>query len=141
MKPDTKTELVNFYKEQEGNMVVMCGDGANDCGAMLSSDVGKKYLILTIIIIIGISLCHNKANVVAHFYSQDDSISCIELVIKNGRACLENNIIIFKFNILIVMIQAGSVNFIRYLDKDFTEDQYLVFDLFCVLIPCFLLAK
>jgi len=41
MKPDTKSDLVNFYKKHKENMVVMCGDGANDCGGILSSDIGK----------------------------------------------------------------------------------------------------
>jgi len=90
---------------------------------------------------LGISLCHNKANIIAHFYSREDSISCIEVLIKSGRACLENNIIIFKFNILNAVIQAGSANFLRYYDLDFTDNQYFVFDLVCVLIPCMLIAK
>ena len=41
MKPDSKVQLVVFYKQHPENMTVMCGDGANDCGATLSSDIGK----------------------------------------------------------------------------------------------------
>ena len=90
---------------------------------------------------LGISLCHNNVNTIAHFYSSEDSISCVEVLIKCGRACLENNIIIFKFNVLNAVIQAGSVNFLRYNNLNFTQKQYLIFDLASVLIPCMLMAK
>jgi len=91
--------------------------------------------------LIGISLCHNKANISAHFYSTDDSISCIVLIVKNGRACLENNINIFKFLLVISIGQGSAANFIKWMNYEFTENQYLLFDLFCTLIPSILMAK
>ena len=56
MSPKDKVDLVNFFKEDKNSIVAMCGDGANDCGALLSADVG-------------ISVKQTKGNnITAHFY-------------------------------------------------------------------------
>ncbi len=41
MSPENKTQLVAALK-QEGFTVCMCGDGANDCGALKAANVGKN---------------------------------------------------------------------------------------------------
>lgn len=38
-KPNDKARIVTMY-QNIGNVVVMCGDGANDCGALKQADVG-----------------------------------------------------------------------------------------------------
>ncbi len=38
-KPNDKARIVTLYQNL-GNVVVMCGDGANDCGALKQADVG-----------------------------------------------------------------------------------------------------
>ncbi len=38
-KPNDKARIVTLYQNL-GNIVVMCGDGANDCGALKQADVG-----------------------------------------------------------------------------------------------------
>ena len=38
-KPNDKARIVTMYQNL-GNIVVMCGDGANDCGALKQADVG-----------------------------------------------------------------------------------------------------
>lgn len=38
-KPNDKARIVMMYQNL-GNVVVMCGDGANDCGALKQADVG-----------------------------------------------------------------------------------------------------
>lgn len=131
MQPNNKVELVNFFKEyNEKNIVAMCGDGANDCGALLSADIG-------------ISISHKKStNITAHFYSEDDSISCIEIILKNGRACLENSVIISKFMILYGILQNSSMLYLFGSgSSDYTNYQYLFLDFFTVLLNCLFGSK
>lgn len=38
-KPNDKTKAISIY-QQMGLIVGMCGDGANDCGALKQADAG-----------------------------------------------------------------------------------------------------
>ena len=53
----------------------MCGDGANDCGALKAADVG-------------ISLSEAEASIAAPFTSKIQDISCIIKLLREGRASL-----------------------------------------------------
>jgi cation-transporting ATPase 13A3/4/5 len=39
-KPNDKARIVMAYQKGLGKIVSMCGDGANDCGALKQSDAG-----------------------------------------------------------------------------------------------------
>lgn len=39
-KPNEKARIIMAYQQGLGKVVSMCGDGANDCGALKQSDAG-----------------------------------------------------------------------------------------------------
>jgi magnesium-transporting ATPase (P-type) len=129
MSPKNKVDLVNFFKEDKSSIVAMCGDGANDCGALLSADIG-------------ISIKQTKGNnVTSHFYSSEESISCIEHILKNGRACYENSVIIFKYMIVYALIQITTTMFCYVLNQFMSTIQYLFVDCFLSLISVVIASK
>lgn len=71
MAPEQKTELVCELQKLQ-YCVGMCGDGANDCGALKAADVG-------------ISLSQAEASVVSPFTSSTASIECVPMVMKADR--------------------------------------------------------
>ena len=74
MTPDQKAMLVEFLQKQ-GQLVGMCGDGANDCGALKAADAG-------------VSLSETEASIAAPFSSKIQDITCILTILREGRACL-----------------------------------------------------
>ncbi len=68
MAPDQKQELVEALQELEYS-VGMCGDGANDCGALKTAHAG-------------ISLSEAEASVASPFTSKIPNISCVPILIK-----------------------------------------------------------
>lgn len=70
----------------------MCGDGANDCGALKTADVG-------------ISLSESEASIAAPFTSKVQNISCVPTLIKEGKCSLVTSFQAFKFYQMYSMIQ------------------------------------
>lgn len=62
----------------------MCGDGANDCGALKAAHSG-------------ISLSDAEASVAAPFTSKAANIECVPNLIKEGRCALVTSFGVFKF--------------------------------------------
>lgn len=66
-KPNDKAHIISVYQFL-GKVVAMCGDGANDCGALKQADIG-------------LSLSQAEASISAPFTSQVTNISSmIELL-------------------------------------------------------------
>lgn len=129
MSPNNKVLLVDFLKKDEKSIVAMCGDGANDCGALLAADIG-------------ISLCNKIGNnVTSHFYSKDGSISCIELILRNGRACYENSTIIFKYMIMYSIILLSTVFILFFVEDKLNNNHFLFIDFFLSMVSCLLSSK
>uniref|UniRef100_A0A2K5QZ89 ATPase 13A3 n=1 Tax=Cebus imitator TaxID=2715852 RepID=A0A2K5QZ89_CEBIM len=74
MAPDQKTQLIEALQNVD-YFVGMCGDGANDCGALKRAHGG-------------ISLSELEASVASPFTSKTPSISCVPNLIREGRAAL-----------------------------------------------------
>jgi len=130
MSPDDKVKLINFFKLDPNAVVCMCGDGANDCGALLSADIG-----------ISLNDFQSTKRITSHFSYRYDSIKCIEIILRNGRACFENNIMILKYIILYSALQLTICLCLLSIDRDMSDEQYFFQDCLISLISCILAAK
>ena len=119
MAPEHKTFLVERLQDI-GYLVGMCGDGANDCGALKTADVG-------------ISLSESDSSIAAPFTSQIPDISSVITVLREGRCALTTSIQCFKYMAMYSMIQFTSASFLYWFLGNLTNNQYLTFDLFTVM--------
>ncbi|ORX77383.1 hypothetical protein BCR32DRAFT_295634 [Anaeromyces robustus] len=119
MLPDQKQLLVEKFQEM-GYCVSFCGDGANDCGALKSADVG-------------LSLSETEASVAAPFTSRETDLKCVLNVIKEGRAALVTNFSCFKYMAIYSLIQFTTVSLLYSLAANLGDAQYLFIDLFLII--------
>ncbi|WFD22739.1 hypothetical protein MEQU1_001415 [Malassezia equina] len=127
MSPDEKHDLVNRLQEL-GYTVGMCGDGANDCGALKAADMG-------------ISLSEAEASVAAPFTSTRPDISCVIEVMKEGRAALVTSFSCFKYMALYSLIQFTSITILYNLASSLGDFQFLYIDLFMILPVAVAMAR
>lgn len=127
MSPDEKHDLVDRLQDL-GYTVGMCGDGANDCGALKAADIG-------------ISLSEAEASVAAPFTSQRPDISCVIEVIKEGRAALVTSFSCFKYMALYSLIQFTSITILYNLASSLGDFQFLYIDLFIILPVAVAMAR
>nr|XP_060623236.1 probable cation-transporting ATPase 13A5 [Anolis sagrei ordinatus] len=90
MSPGQKSSLVEEFQKLD-YYVGMCGDGANDCGALKMAHAG-------------ISLSDQEASVASPFTSQTPNIECVPELIRQGRAALVSSFAVFKYLILYGML-------------------------------------
>jgi cation-transporting ATPase 13A3/4/5 len=106
----------------------MCGDGANDCGALKRADVG-------------ISLSSAEASIAAPFTSQIANISCVTVVLREGRCALATSLQEFKYMALYSMIQFVTVATLYWFAVNLTDAQFLIIDLFTMLPLAMFMSK
>lgn len=99
----------------------MCGDGANDCGALKTADVG-------------ISLSEAEASIAAPFTSAVQNIECVITLLREGRAAMATSFQSFKFIELYALIQFFSVILLIPVGCYLTDHQFLYIDLLA-LVP------
>ncbi|KAF5281780.1 hypothetical protein FQR65_LT14527 [Abscondita terminalis] len=127
MSPDQKQQLVEELQNM-GYCVAMCGDGANDCGALKAAHVG-------------ISLSEAESSVASPFTSKNADITCVRDIIKEGRAALVTSFGIFKYMASYSLCQFVSVMILYSIDSNLTDIQYLYIDLFIISIFAFFFGK
>ncbi|NXA16522.1 AT132 ATPase, partial [Sapayoa aenigma] len=115
MLPEQKTQLVCSLQELN-YCVGMCGDGANDCGALRAADVG-------------ISLSEAEASVASPFTSRVANIECVPSVIREGRCSLVTSFGVFKYMALYSLVQFVSVLLLYTINTNLSDFQFLFFDL------------
>ncbi|XP_069474671.1 polyamine-transporting ATPase 13A3 isoform X2 [Ambystoma mexicanum] len=126
MSPDQKTQLVEALQNVD-YYVGMCGDGANDCGALKRAHSG-------------ISLSELEASVASPFTSRTPSISCVPNLIREGRAALITSFCVFKFMALYSIIQYFSVTLLYSILSNLGDFQFLFIDLAIILVVVFTMS-
>ncbi|XP_052761009.1 polyamine-transporting ATPase 13A3-like isoform X1 [Mya arenaria] len=116
MSPDQKAQLVECLQDL-GYYVGMCGDGANDCGALKTAHAG-------------ISLSEAEASVASPFTSKTPNISCVPTTIREGRAALVTSFGIFKYMACYSLTQFVSVLLLYWVGVNLTDYEFLYIDLF-----------
>jgi len=137
MSPDQKQQLIELL-EDLGYYVAMCGDGANDCGALKAAHAG-------------ISLSETEASVASPFTSKTPNISCVPILIREGRTALVTAFGILKYmacysicqfasvillytvcNFHIHVCESNDVCFSQQFFTNLTDMQFLYEDLFLI---------
>ena len=119
MSPNQKRKLVEAYQKL-GESICFCGDGANDCAALMAADVG-------------VSLSQAESSVAAPFTSNICNISCIPKLIMNGRSSLVTAFVSFKFMSLYSIVQFTSLCLLYTFGSSLTDWQFIYMDLILIL--------
>lgn len=127
MSPDNKMQLITELQDL-GYYVAMCGDGANDCGALKVAHAG-------------ISLSDAESSVASPFTSRDRTIDCVPAIIQEGRAALVTSFGIFKYMAAYSLVQFTSVIILYGIDSNLTDMQFLYIDLFMISVFAFFFGK
>ncbi|XP_046747691.1 polyamine-transporting ATPase 13A3-like [Diprion similis] len=127
MTSDQKQQLV-LELMQLGYYVAMCGDGANDCGALKAAHAG-------------VSLSEAESSVASPFTSRIPDIRCMLQVIRQGRAALVTSFGIFKFMVAYSLTEFLSVVILYSIDSNLTDLQFLFIDIFLVVNFAFFFGK
>ncbi|XP_077394602.1 polyamine-transporting ATPase 13A3-like isoform X1 [Festucalex cinctus] len=115
MCPEQKTQLVQALQNID-YIVGMCGDGANDCGALKKAHSG-------------ISLSELEASAASPFTSTIPNISCMPNLIREGRAALVTSFCVFKYMALFVVILFCSTTLLYSVLTNFGFYQFLFIDI------------
>ncbi|KAH8298702.1 hypothetical protein KR018_009473 [Drosophila ironensis] len=127
MSPEQKQALVLELQSLD-YCVAMCGDGANDCGALKVAHAG-------------ISLSETESSIASPFTSRNPTIAAVIKVIKEGRAALVTSFGIFKYMAAYSLVQFISVMILYSIDSNLTDKQYLYVDLGLISIFAFFFGK
>lgn len=106
----------------------MCGDGANDCGALRAAHTG-------------ISLSEAESSVASPFTSKNPNITCVLNVIREGRAALVTSFGIFKYMAAYSLCQFISVLILYSIESNLTDMEFLYIDLAIISIFAFFFGK
>ncbi|XP_063865202.1 polyamine-transporting ATPase 13A3-like isoform X3 [Scylla paramamosain] len=121
MKPDQKITVVETLQHL-GHHVAMCGDGCNDCGALKAADAG-------------ISLSSAEASVAAPFTSRQENITCVPVLIREGRAVLVSIFSTFKYNVVATFGALLCVMWNFEVNTEPSDAQYVIMDLMLMTVP------
>uniref|UniRef100_G3TGK7 Cation-transporting ATPase n=1 Tax=Loxodonta africana TaxID=9785 RepID=G3TGK7_LOXAF len=127
MSPGQKSSLVEEFQKLN-YYVGMCGDGANDCGALKMAHAG-------------ISLSEQEASVASPFTSKTANIKCVPHLIKEGRAALVSSFGVFKYLTMYGIIQFIATLLLYWQLQLFGNYQYLMQDVAITLMVCLTMSS
>ena len=120
--PDNKTQLVQSL-QKEGFQILMCGDGANDCGALKVADVG-------------VSLSQEEASIAAPFTSTNPDITCIIDVLNQGKCAFVTSVEIFKYMIAFSLTEYVAMSLMMFRNTFLFDFESIAIDIFITLPLC-----
>ncbi|GIY93161.1 probable cation-transporting ATPase W08D2.5 [Caerostris extrusa] len=121
MLPEHKLNLIETLQSL-GHQVGMCGDGANDCGALKTAHAG-------------VSLSVAEASVAAPFTSTQQNIQCIPQVIKEGRAALAATFGAFRYMVCYCFVLLAAVLIMFWDGQKPSDGGYVIIDIVLNLLP------
>ncbi|XP_040205466.1 probable cation-transporting ATPase 13A4 isoform X1 [Rana temporaria] len=114
MSPGQKSNLIEEFQKID-YYAGMCGDGANDCGALKMAHAG-------------ISLSELEASVASPFTSKTPNIECVPKLIKEGRNSLVTSFCMFKYIAMYAMIELICVMLLFWKKELLGTRHYLMQD-------------
>jgi cation-transporting ATPase 13A2 len=127
MTPDEKLKLVEEFAKLD-YYVGMCGDGANDCGALKAAHVG-------------ISLSEAEASVAAPFTSQKPTIKCVVDMIREGRAALQTSFQMFEYMIGYAFITLFGLICCYYINSNLSDKAWMTIDIGIILPTAIFMSR
>jgi len=128
MSPDQKTGLIESLEEIDYHSC-MCGDGANDCGALKRAPVG-------------VSLSEYEASIAAPFTAHPSlGIQCVPMLIREGRAALVTSFGMFKFMALYSLIQFVTITIVYYYLSSLSDVGFMYIDLVIIDLIAFTMSR
>ncbi|XP_078523096.1 putative cation-transporting ATPase 13A4 [Lissotriton helveticus] len=115
MSPQQKTSLIEEFQKLD-YYVGMCGDGANDCGALKMAHAG-------------ISLSEQEASVASPFTSKTPNIQCVPKLIKEGRCALVSSFCVIKYIIITNLIACNGLLLLYWENRLFGNYHFLLQDM------------
>ncbi|KAM9316544.1 putative cation-transporting ATPase 13A4 [Gastrophryne carolinensis] len=115
MTPKQKTTIIEDLQKID-YYVGMCGDGANDCGALKMAHAG-------------IALSNLEASVASPFTSKIPNIECVPTLLKEGRNTLVTSICLFKYLIMYTLVELVCIMLLFWKKTFLGNYQYLLQDI------------
>lgn len=121
MLPEQKLQLIEVLQKID-HQVGMCGDGANDCGALKAAHAG-------------VSLSVAEASVASPFTSRIQNIQCIPLLIREGRCTLTSTFGACRYMICYCFVLLSAVLMMFWDGQKPSEGAYVMIDIVMNLLP------
>ncbi|XP_075717880.1 putative cation-transporting ATPase 13A5 isoform X1 [Rhinoderma darwinii] len=115
MTPKQKSSIIEDLQKTD-YYVGMCGDGANDCGALKVAHAG-------------ISLSNLEASVASPFTSKIPNIECVPKLLKEGRNTFVTSICLFKYLIMYTLVELICMLLLFWKQTLLGNYQYLMQDI------------
>lgn len=139
-------------------IVAMCGDGANDCGALKAAHVVRGGVVrararamrvrspalcvtLPLPSVQGLSLSQAEASIAAPFTSAEPNISAAVELIRQGRCALMTSVQCFKYMVVYSMLQFFAVSILYNFNSNYADLMYLWIDMFLVFPLAIVMAR